>query len=295
MLDIRKIDKPVTLDRRSRSGHKGDFGHVLVVGGSRGMAGAVALATNGALRGGAGLVTFAAPEPIQLTIAAMAMCATSVPLECDRAGGLSPASLRQVHDAMSRCDVLAIGPGMGTGAMPQQLVRWAIGQEKPVVIDADGLNNLAALGDWPSLRRCPLIMTPHPGEFSRLTGLGVAQIQAARAEHAIQAARRWIAGACECPLVVVLKGARTVVTDGQGVYENDTGNPGMASGGSGDVLTGLTAALVGQGLAPLDAAVLGVRVHGRAGDLAAGRLGEVSFIASDLLDYLPAALKEAIA
>jgi NAD(P)H-hydrate epimerase len=196
---------------------------------------------------------------------------------------------------MSRCDVLAIGPGMGVGGQQENLVRWAIGQEKPVVIDADALNNLARIHDWPSLRRCQLILTPHPGELSRLTCLSVAEIQTSRPERTIEASRKWFSrAATDAPLILALKGAGTIVTDGQAIFENDTGNPGMASGGSGDVLTGLIAALLGQGLCPLAAGVLGVHTHGRAGDLAAQKLGEISLMASDLLDYLPAALKEAM-
>jgi NAD(P)H-hydrate epimerase len=194
-------------------------------------------------------------------------------------------------DLAARCTVLAVGPGMAVGGGQKLLVRAAMEQPKPVVLDADGLNNLAAMDGWPAFRRCPLIQTPHPGEFARLTGNGVGEIQAARIGSALAAARQW-AGASSLPLVLVLKGHETVVTDGQRVYVNHTGNPGMATGGTGDVLTGLTAAIVAQGLAPFDAACLAVHAHGRAGDLAAERLGEAGLIASDLLDYLPAAIRD---
>jgi len=286
---VRSIPK---LPARRRDAHKGDFGRVLIVGGSRGMIGAVGLAANGALRAGAGLVTFAAPATVQLTVAAICPCATSVPLECDDAGRLVPAATRQVAQAVSRCDAVAIGPGMGVGVAQQNLLRAVLAQTRPAVIDADGLNNLARIDNWPAARRCPLVLTPHPGEFARLTDQGIEQVQADRLGQAGRAVCRWQgASGDDLPLVCVLKGARTVVTDARRAFVNETGNPGMATGGSGDVLTGLVAAFVGQGLAPFEAAVLAVHCHGLAGDLAAADLGEASVIATDLLEYLPAAMK----
>ena len=288
---IKRVTSLPSLPPRARDGHKGDYGKVLVVGGSRGMVGAVALAANAALRGGAGLVTFAAPETVQLTIAGLCPCATSIPLRCAAGGQLAPDSVRQVLAAAAQSDAVALGPGLAVGGAQENLVRAALHQDKPLILDADGLNNLAKIDDWPALRRCPLILTPHPGEFARLTGKPVGEIQGDREGAAVAAAREW-AGAESPPLVCALKGAGTVVTDGRRVYVNDTGNPGMATGGSGDVLTGLAAALLAQGLDPFDAAVLAVHVHGRAGDHAAEQLGEVSLIATDLLDFLSAAIKE---
>ena len=290
--ELQRVASPPKLPPRARDGHKGDYGRVLVVGGSRGMMGAVALASNAALRGGAGLVTFAAPETVQLAIATLCPCATSVPLKC--AGGeLSVEATRQLAEAAQRCDVLAMGPGMGVGQPQQGLVRAALAQPRPVVLDADGLNNLCRIESWQALRGCPLVLTPHPGEFARLTGRTAAEVQADREAAAVAAAREW-AGNTAAPLVCVPKGAGTVVTDGHRVYVNDTGNPGMATGGSGDVLTGVAAALLTQGLDPFGAACLAVRVHGRAGDLAAEALGEVSMMAVDLLEYLPAAVGESV-
>lgn len=282
------------LSPRRRDAHKGDFGRVLIVGGSRGMVGAVALSANAALRGGAGLVTFAAPQTVQLAIAAMCGCATSVPLACDAAGDLAAESVRQMAAAARRCDALAVGPGMGTGGGQRNIVRAALEQPKPLVLDADGLNNLADLTGWPEMRRCPLVLTPHPGEFTRLTRAVAGEVQSARVDAAAAAAAEWAGESSpdRPSLVCVLKGEGTVVTDGRRAYVNETGNPGMATGGSGDVLTGLTAALIGQGLRAFEAACLAVWCHGRAGDLAAEELGEVSMIASDLLDYLPAAMRE---
>jgi len=279
---------------RALDGHKGDYGRVLVVGGSRGMIGAPALAANAALRGGAGLVTVAAPETVQLAVATLCPCATSVPLSCEADGSLSALCLRELNNAADGCDVLAVGPGMGTGVIQKNLVQAALEGTRPLVLDADGLNNLADLDGWQTIRNCPLVLTPHPGEFARLTSSGIEQIQAGREPAAVEAALEWnrLSGQGVAPLVCVLKGAGTVVTDGQRVYVNKTGNPGMASGGSGDVLTGLTAALIGQGLEPFDAACLAAHLHGRAGDLAARSLGPQALIATDLLEYLPAAMNK---
>ena len=293
--DIQRVEAPPRLPPRDPQGHKGTYGRVLIVGGSRGMVGAPALAANACLRGGAGLVTLALAEVIQLQAATLAPCATSVPLACNREGELAPEAIGQVAAEAGKADVLAVGPGMGQSGGARQLVRAALemAPDTPVVLDADGLNNLAKIDDWPGLRRAPLLLTPHPGEFGRLTGLGVKDIQADREAKAIEAARRWRAGA-DAPLVLLLKGAGTIVTDGERLYVNRTGNPGMATAGAGDVLTGLAAALIGQGLDPFAAACLAAHLHGRAGDLAADRLGQVSLVATDLIDFLPAAFQAAI-
>jgi len=292
--NLKEVTGLKALPARERTGHKGNYGRVLVVGGSRGMIGAVGLAANAALRGGAGLVTFAAPEIAQPYIAVTCPCATSIALACDGLGRLARESIRQLANAASVCDVLAIGPGMGVSPGAIDLVRIALEQDKPVVLDADGLNNLAKIDGWPESRRCPMVLTPHPGEFARLTGMKIPQIQASRKVVAAAAVDRWRAHQADqdLPLICALKGAGTVVTDGARAYINDTGNPGMATGGSGDVLTGLTAALIGQGMSVFDSACTAVWLHGRTGDLAAARLGQVAMIASDLLDYLPQAIME---
>ena len=323
MNDYELITQIPSLPPRKPDSHKGTYGHVLVIGGSRGMLGAVALASNAALRGGAGLVTFAAPAAVQIAIAALCPCATSIPLPDEpRQYG----DLRPLAEAFGSMDVLAVGPGMGVGLAQQMIVRMALGQGLPVVLDADGLNNLAKIDNWPAIRRCPLVLTPHPGELARMTGRPIKEIQSDRINAALAAVRTWTAPAGEDrlsaagPLVLVLKGAGTVVTDGRRVFINDTGNPGMATGGTGDVLTGLTAAILAQGLwaapcaepssqttrrrtctpyqlspyqlSPFDAAVLAVNRHGRAGDLAAAKLGQISLIATDLIDHLPEAMRQ---
>ena len=285
---MEKITTIPKLPPRRPDAHKGDFGRVLVVGGSRGMIGAAALAAQAALRGGAGLVTVAAPETVQLAIAALCPCATSLSLECTSAGGLAPEATRQLLAAAAGCDVLAVGPGMGTGPAQEGIIRAILEQERPVVLDADGLNNLAKIDRWWELRRCPLLLTPHPGEMATLTGRSATEVQYDRESSASAAAAEW-AKAAAAPLVVVLKGAGTVVADGQHSFVNLTGNAGMATGGAGDVLTGLIAALIGQGMSLFDAACLAAAVHGAAGDLAAEKLGQMSLIASDLIDFLPAA------
>ncbi|MDP7287183.1 MAG: NAD(P)H-hydrate dehydratase [Phycisphaerae bacterium] len=278
------------LPRRPAAAHKGDFGRVLVVGGSRGMIGAPALSGNAAFRGGAGLVVLAVPETVQLAVASLCWCATSVPLTCADDGQLNAEALRQVARAAEGCDVVAVGPGMGVGTVQQNIIRTVLDQTHPVVLDADGLNNLVEIPDWPELRNCPLVLTPHPGEFARLTGLDAAAVQVGRESAAIGAVEKWDRPESP-PLVCLLKGAGTVVTDAARVYVNDTGNPGMATGGSGDVLTGLVAALIAQGLAPFDAACLGARIHGMAGDVGAAEVGEISLTAADLLDFLPDAIR----
>ena len=292
MVKAKKITTLPKLPHRKRDAHKGDFGRVLVVGGSRGMIGAPALAANAALRGGSGLVTVAVPEDIQLATASLCPCATSIPLKCTPDGEPSPQAVGEMLSAAKVCDVLAVGPGMGISGPSDQIVRAAIGQDKPVVLDADGLNNLARIDGWAAMRRCPLVLTPHPGEMTRLTGKTVDDIQSDRQPLVVASAGDWYSEAEGFPLVVVLKGAGTVVTDGLRVFVNKTGNPGMATGGSGDVLTGLIAALAGQGMDIFPASCLGVHLHGFAGDLAAAKLGQVSLIASDIIDFLPEAIRK---
>ncbi|MFQ6047905.1 MAG: NAD(P)H-hydrate dehydratase [Phycisphaerae bacterium] len=271
---------------RPRDAHKGQFGRVLIVGGSVGMVGAPALAANAALRGGAGLVKIACPGVAQQAIASLAPCATSWPLPCSAEGLIGRGAVGEVLSLARQHDVLGVGPGIGQSQQLRQLIgRLLRLREKPIVIDADGLNNLAAMGRWWSGCQARLVLTPHPGEMARLLeGAGIEADLARRDQAAAVLARQVRA-------VVVLKGAGTVVTDGQKIYLNRTGNPGMATAGSGDVLTGLIAALIGQRLGPFDAAVLGVYLHGKAGDLAARSVGQISLTAADLVDWLPRAFR----
>jgi NAD(P)H-hydrate epimerase len=282
-LDV--IAAPPRLPPRRPDSHKGTYGRVLVVAGSRGMTGAAVLCGSAALRGGAGLVQVACPADVQLVVAAGNPCYTTAGIACRADGHYSEACLEELARLAEPADVVAMGPGLGSREDVGFLVRGLLVRlpSKPVVLDADGLNVLAPLkADGLPERPGPLVLTPHPGEFARLLGIPTAEVQADRERLTVEFCRRY-------KLVLLLKGHRTVVTDGQRVYRNDTGNPGMATGGSGDVLTGLVAALIGQGLSAFDAAALGARVHGRAGDLAAGELGQVALTAADLLDYLPGA------
>jgi ADP-dependent NAD(P)H-hydrate dehydratase len=271
------------LPARAADSHKGSFGRVLVVAGSRGMSGAAVLCASAALRSGAGLVRLAVPREIQAIVASSNPCYTTACLPQDDHGRLDDTAEPELMELVLANDVVAAGPGLGHSAsisrLIQALLRWST---VPLVLDADALNNLQ--GHLPALSQstAPRILTPHPGEFARLLQIEVAEVKARRQELAVQFA-------AEHGVVLVLKGNGTLVTDGQKLYRNTSGNPGMATGGTGDVLTGLIAALVGQGLMPFTAAQLGVYLHGLAGDLARNVLGEVSLTAADLLDYLPRA------
>jgi NAD(P)H-hydrate epimerase len=274
-----------TLPTRPPDSHKGSFGRILVVAGSRGMSGAAVLCATAALRGGAGLVRIAVPEGIQPLVAAGNPCYMTASFPQDEQGRFAAAAEAGLIDLAQANDVVAAGPGLGRGPASTALVTALLERVPvPLVLDADGLNALQDHADVLRQRKAPLILTPHPAEFARLAGGDVASVLAQRQERAVRFA-------AEYGVVVVLKGHGTIVTDGRQVYVNTTGNPGMATGGTGDVLTGLIAALLGQHLAPFAAAQLGVYVHGLAGDLARDAVGEVSLIASDLLEHLPAALR----
>jgi ADP-dependent NAD(P)H-hydrate dehydratase len=232
-----------TLPKRDPNSHKGDYGRALLVGGSRGMAGAVALAGMATLRGGAGLVTLAVPEQIVSTVAAINPCYMTIGLASDPAGHIAGGAREVIENAAEPATAIGLGPGLGRSPALTKLVAKLYAKlPGPMVVDADALNALAD-----------------------------------------ELARHW-------GVVLVLKGHRTLITDGQRHVENTTGNPGMATGGSGDVLTGLIVALLCQGLTSFEAAQLGVYLHGLAGDMATAKLGEVSVIASDLIRFLPSAL-----
>lgn len=273
------------LRKRAIESHKGDFGLALVVGGSRGMSGAAALAGMAALRGGAGLVRLAVPEPCAETVAGFEPSYMTVPLPADRAGRIALAAHARILSAAAAATVVAFGPGVGRSpGLTALAISLYTHLPKPMVFDADGLNALARHRESLPVPVAPRILTPHPGEFARL--LGVASVPAPERESAaLELAARW-------GVVLVLKGHRTLITDGMRRAVNATGNPGMATGGSGDVLTGLISALACQGLTPFDAARLGVFLHGLAGDLAADELGQESLIASDLIRFLPRAFRE---
>jgi len=273
--DIPKL-KPRAVD-----GHKGDYGKVCIIAGSVGMSGAAALAGRAALRAGAGLVRVATPKSILPIVATIEPSFTTIALPEDSAGRISAKAIHAVLEAIRQNDAVAFGPGIGiSGALRSILERLLDQQNLRLVIDADGLNNLSGIKNWPARLKAKPILTPHPGEMRRLwSGLFREQLPAEKPQQALQLAER-------TKTVVVLKGAGTVVTDGEKVYINKTGNPGMATAGSGDVLTGVITALLGQGLSDFDAAVLGVYIHGLAGDIAAEKIGRISLIATDISQAL---------
>jgi NAD(P)H-hydrate epimerase len=278
------VDVP-RLPPRAADAHKGTFGQVLVVAGSVGMSGAAVLAGTAALRGGAGLVRVATPAPVGPLVAAGHPCLMTAWLPADRLGRLDWSALAELLALAEQATAVVVGPGLGQSAALRAMVPTLLRQvARPVVLDADGLNALGADTQPLADRPAPTLLTPHPGEFARLTGLDTEAVQGDRPGQALEFARRHGS-------VLVLKGAGTVVTDGRRLYTNTTGNPGMATGGTGDVLAGLLGALLAQGVEPFDAAVMGAFLHGRAGDLARDRLGETSLLATDLLDELPAALR----
>lgn len=269
---------------RPSESHKGDFGRVLAIGGSEGMSGAISLTGLAALRSGSGLVRVAVPEMIQGLVAASNPCLMTIGClaDGDVFHGASEGAL--AHHARW-ADVVALGPGMGRGE-PQ---KWIVPKlysdiEQPMIVDADGLNSLADAEVDLAAHDGQRILTPHPGEFRRLIGSKIT-----RRDELENAA---IELAATANVIVVLKGKGTLVTDGKQSFRNDTGNPGMATAGSGDVLTGVITSLVGQGLPAYDACCVGVNVHGVAGDFAAESVGETSLIATDIVAHLASAFKK---
>jgi hydroxyethylthiazole kinase-like uncharacterized protein yjeF len=271
------------LPEREPDSHKGDYGHALIVGGSPGRAGAVILAARAAVRSGAGLVTAAVPEPILQTVDLGSIESMTLGLPAAASGQIAERAADVVLEAAEGKAVLAMGPGMGQDpATAAAIRRIALECPLPVVLDADAINAFAGRAGELAARRTETILTPHPGELGRLLGISTAQIQ----EDRIAAAR---GAAEETGAIVVLKGHMTLVASGTAVFVNPTGNAGMATGGAGDVLTGLLAGLLAQGLDALDATLLAVYLHGLAGDLAATRLRQGNMAAGDLIRVLPAA------
>ncbi len=270
------------LKPRAVDAHKGDFGKVCIIAGSTGMSGAAALAGRAALRAGAGLVRVATPKSVLPIVASIEPSFTTIALPEDSVGRISAKAINTILDAVGENDAVAFGPGIGVSGGLRSVLETLLEQEGlRLIIDADGLNNLAALKEWPAKLKAKLILTPHPGEMKRLwSGLFREPLPSQRQQQAGQLAQH-------TGSVVALKGAGTVVTDGQKAYINKTGNPGMATAGSGDVLTGAITALMGQGLSNFDAAVLGVYIHGLAGDIAAEKAGQVSLMATDMIESLP--------
>lgn len=275
-----------SVPQRRDAAHKGDVGRVAIVGGCSGdvtMVGAPALAGNAAFRSGAGLVQIVVPEAIVTSVAVLAPCATIRNL---------PTAADALLDALSDfgAEVLALGPGLGGSLTPDCVADILSRFQGPVVLDADGLNLLAKVETQGIGSPERLVLTPHPGEARRL-------LSSRGIDLAIDDTFPSRRGAV-CALIeqygctVVLKGHGTIVANRQRLYTNETGNAGMATGGAGDVLTGIIAALIGQRMNPFEAAILGVYLHGLAGDFAAEELGRCSMTATDIIDYLPEAFCE---
>ena len=268
------------LPDRDPWGHKGSFGKILLLCGSKGFTGAAYLAAMGALRTGAGLTFLGVPESIYAIEAVKLNEPVVFPLP-DQDGKLSRDSIPEILNRLPSMDAVLIGPGLGQSPDTLEVVKTVLENAAcPVVLDADGINVMAAHKDILRGRKAPTILTPHDGEFARLGGkIGDDRMAAAQA----------LARDLGC--IMLLKGHRTCITDGEVGYRNETGNPGMAVGGSGDVLAGIIVSLLGQGIAPLEAAAVGAWLHGAAGDLCAAELGQYGMLPTDMLQKLPRLLK----
>lgn len=268
------------LPNRRLDAHKGDFGKILLLSGSVGYTGAPVLSALGALRTGAGLVFLGVPESIY-QIAAMKLIEPIVFPLPQQDGMLSLEALPRILEKASSMDAVLIGPGLGCSDATEEIVCQVLSvYPGPVVLDADGINLVGKHKDILRGRTSPTILTPHAGEFQRLTGRKPED----RLESAVEAAE-------DLGVILVLKGHETVITDGISAYLNPTGNPGMAVGGSGDVLAGMIVSLLGQGIPPLEAAACGAWLHGAAGDLCAKELGQYGMLPTDMVQVLPRLLK----
>ena len=268
------------LPDRDPFAHKGCFGRILLLCGSRSYTGAAALAAMGALRAGAGLVYLCVPESIYEIEASKLLEPIILPMP-DKDGKFSEKAIDNIAEILPNMDAVLIGPGMGISEATYQLTAWVLQNAKvPVVVDADGINVLSKHMDILRGRTSPTILTPHSGEFMRLGGYD----RADKIADTIRIAK-------EISAIIVHKGHNTIITDGITVYRNTTGNPGMAVGGSGDVLAGMITAFVGQGIAPIEAAACGVWIHGAAGDICAKKIGQYGMLPSDILQVLPRLMK----
>ena len=280
---MKQLDHNAVLDilpDRSPNAHKGDFGRILLLCGSRGYTGAAYLAAMGALRTGAGLVYLGVPECIYAIEAVKLNEPIVFPLPDDD-GKLSDSAVEKIIELLPKMDAVLIGPGLGQSKGTLRALKTVLREfNGPVVLDADGINLLAQHKYLLRGRTASTVLTPHDGEFMRLAGeLGTDRTAAAKAL------------ALELGGIVVLKGPGTIITDGVDCYCNPTGNPGMAVGGSGDVLAGMITSLLGQGIKPMEAAAVGVWLHGAAGDRCAEKMGQYGMLPTDLLEELPRLMK----
>ena len=264
---------------RRRDTHKGDYGKILLLCGSRGFTGAAALAAMGALRTGAGLVYLAVPESIYAIEAVKLTEPVVLPLP-DFDGKLCAASVPEIAGLLPKMDAVLFGSGSGLGEGTEEVLLFLLKNcECPLILDADGITLAAKHKDILRGRSFPTILTPHDGEFARLSPPDMPRVE------------QTMALAKELGVILLRKGYRTLITDGESCWENRTGNPGLATGGSGDVLAGVILSLLGQGVSPLEAAAGGAWLHGAAADLAAAQLGEYGMLPGDVVDRLPQLLK----
>lgn len=278
--ELNHDDVQSMLPARDPWGHKGTFGKILILCGSRGFTGAAYFAAMGALRSGSGLVFLGVPESIYAIEAIKLNEPVVFPLP-DKDGKLHISALQEIEKRLPGMDAVLIGCGLGISDDTASIVQWVLKNAScPVVLDADGITMMAAHKDILRGRTYPTILTPHDGEFLRFGGT----IGEDRIKSAADYATEW-----NC--IVLLKGHETCITDGVHHYRNRTGNPGMAVGGSGDVLAGIIAGFLGQKLQPLEAAACGAYVHGKAGDICAESLGQYGMLPSDMLNVLPRLLK----
>jgi NAD(P)H-hydrate epimerase len=267
---------------RPKDSHKGTFGRLLVIAGSAGLTGAASLACEAAFRAGVGMVTLGIPRSLNLAMETRLTETMTRPLPETDSQSLSLAAFDEIAEMAGRMSAMAVGPGLSTHPETQELIQKLASEiDIPMVVDADGLNALVGKTDILTSRREPTIVSPHPGEMARLAELPISEVEQKREEIAARCASIW-------RVEVILKGAPSVVgaSDGE-LYVNTTGNPGMATAGSGDVLTGILGALLCQGVRPEDAAVLGTYLHGLAGDCAAERFTSRAMIAGDIISHLP--------
>lgn len=283
MIDAEMVSK--LLPVRKKQSNKGDYGKILIISGSVGMTGAGYLCGKAALRSGAGLVYLGVPSSLLHIYDNLLAESITVPLDDNASGYLSKTSIKQLGEKIKNKDVIAIGPGLSVNQDIIDIVSYVIeNSEVPVVLDADALNALSADVSVLKKLKAKAVITPHPGEMSRLAGISINDVQ----NNRVGVAREF---ACKWGVTTVLKGAKTIVAVPDGtVYINPTGNSGMATGGTGDVLTGIIAALAGQGILPEDSAVAGVYLHGLSGDCAAAAKGQYGLIASDIIEELPYAI-----
>ncbi len=275
------------IPKRANDTHKRDFGHVLVIGGSKGMTGAAYLASHAAMLSGAGMVTCAIPESLNSIMEVKLTEEMTLPLPDIKAGSFSFKAAKKILEFSERVSVIALGPGLSRNKETLKFARYVIRKsDKPIVLDADGIISLEGHTDLLKKRKAVTVLTPHPGEMRALIGKSISVIQAARGKIAFNFAKKH-------NVIMVLKGHGTIVAHSKyGAYVNTTGNSGMSTAGAGDVLTGMISGFMAQGIEAYSASIIGVYLHGLAGDIAAKEKGEFSLIASDLLNKIPQAIQE---